>query len=215
MNKTFLTATLVAVVGIAAAQQTPSVKADKYTLEIPKDNIIELQGGVVANSVFRFATKGTMQTADNGIGSTFNILYSRRLSERWWVGGGLGYISLLNTATISTVPPFITKDVTTSMWSIPLHVRFDFSKWLYAKPVITVDFQSQNKKGVNLNNQGGVRFALAVGADIEVWKGLHLGIEPSIGVTSLVPFNRRSEDTYSTHQRFLLYGATLNASYRF
>ena len=210
--KGFVISSLLLFLSVMALAQEQN---QKYSLELPKDNLLEVNGGFVLNNVIRFEDTNREGDADNGIGYSFGFLYSRKLTDKLWVGGGYSYMSVKNdyVRAPSLDSPSLEeyrKEITTEMWSIPLHVRYNFFKWAYVRPGVSFDFQGANKKGEFVDNQTGLSVFVAAGVSFKVWNSFSVGIEPKVGLTSLAAF-RRSD--YQQH--FITYGATLNVSYLF
>lgn len=209
--KLCIIAGLMAAPAVAAAQGA----AEPYNLEIQQDNMIELNGGHMLNTVFRFGSSANMRTAKPGGGATFGIAYSRRLTNSLWLGGGVSFANYYNTYKSFAEGPTVQRLCESQIWSIPLFARFDLLKWLYLKPMLVFDIQGNNTEGLFLSNQTGVGLQLALGFDFALGKHWHIGLETRAGATSLGPFRIRKSDTYTSHQRFALFGEALHLAYRF
>lgn len=205
MKRTLITVVLVVMSLVAFSQES----TDKYSLELPKDNMLEVNGGFLLNSVVRFKSNKHLGTAENGNGFSVGITYSRKLTDKLWVGGGYNYMELTNDYN-SVSLPVIVESKTAKIWSIPIHVRYSFTKWAYIKPGFAFDFQYNNKEGEKIDNQSGVSVYLAAGVNFKVWKSMYVAFEPKVGVMSLAAFKG---DDYQQH--FIVYGATINLSYLF
>lgn len=210
--KRFFTAVALMAISTTAFAQSAT---ETYSLEIPKDNMLEISGGHMLNNVFRFKTDGEMRTAKPGGGATFGITYSRKVIDWLWVGGGVNYMGLYNTYQSYASDPVVQRTCPSNIWSIPLFARFDLLKWLYLKPGFAFDIQNNNPEGRWLSNQTGMSLNLALGFDFVINKSWHIGLETRAGLTSLAAFRIREKDKYATHQRFVVYGETINLFYRF
>lgn len=209
--KLFYTAILMVAIGSTAWAQSST---ESYSLEIPKDNMIEFNGGYAHNFVFRFRTKPNRPTATAGGGLTFGVAYNRKVTDALWIGGGVNFMGLKNTYQSST-EPVIKKECLSNIWSIPFYVRYDIMKWLYIKGGLAFDIQTNSTEGRYINNQSGMSPIAAVGFDFALSPTWHIGLEAHGGLTSLVAFRINEKEKYSTHQRFLYFAETLNIFYRF
>ncbi|MBQ9470129.1 MAG: hypothetical protein IJU72_04150 [Bacteroidales bacterium] len=200
---------------VAPAVALAQSSAEGYDLEIQQDNMIELNGGHMLNTVFRFGSSADKRTAKPGGGATFGIAYSRRLTTAVWLGGGVSFANIYNTYQSYASGPTVERVCESQMWSIPLFARFDVLKWLYLKPMVVFDIQGNNPDGRFLSNQTGVGLQAALGFDFALGKHWHIGLETRAGLTSLGAFRIRKADTYTSHQRFALFGETINLAFRF
>ena len=210
--KRFFTALALMAISTTAFAQSAT---DNYSLEIPKDNMLEISGGHMLNTVFRFRTESEMRTAKSGGGATFGLTYSRKVIDWLWVGGGVNYMGLYNTYLSYASGPQAERTCASKIWSIPLFARFDVMKWMYLKSGIAFDIQNNNAEGRWLSNQSGISLNAALGFDFELTKSWHIGLETRAGLTSLAAFRIREKDKYATHQRFFIFGETINLFYRF
>lgn len=205
MKRYIVTLVIVLLWELVWAQDQPS----KYSLEFPKDNLFELNTGAVYNQVVRFNPTNEKGSANNGWGFTIGLTYSRKVFDRFWLGGGYNFMSIKNEWVR---PRSLEKDVddkpcagikTTNMWSIPMHLRYELLKWLYIKPIMSFDFQGQNKEGNFISNQTGMSVWMAAGVSLRLGKWCILQLEPKVGITALAPFRHQKYQ-----QRFVCYATT-------
>lgn len=200
---------------VTSATLLAQAQTDKYSLELPKDNLIEINGGGIINNVIRFESTQKQGDAENGYGFSFGILYSRKITNKLMVGGGYSYMSVNNNYVRATTlegsgDETYRKKITTAMWSIPFHARYNFQKWAFASAGFSFDFQGANRKSQYIDNQTGMSVFASLGVNFNVWNSFYVGVEPRVTLTSLAAF--RSDD-YQQH--FINYSAILSVSYLF
>jgi hypothetical protein len=163
--------------------------------------------------VFRFSEIEGAGYADNGEGVRFGLQYSKLINNKIWLNTGFGYLRTSNVyhgANIGPMEPQIIQTQESNIIQIPVRIRYDLLNWLYFKSGLTFDFQTNNKEGINVDNQSGIGFSLVGGIDLKLSESLRFNIEPEFGFSSLIPFNG---DDYQQH--FILTGLNLNFGYRF
>ncbi|MDY0076358.1 MAG: outer membrane beta-barrel protein [Bacteroidales bacterium] len=176
-------------------------------------NQIDLSGSIFRNNVFRYRTMDGGGHTENGDGFRFGLQYSKLITDKIWFNTGFGYLKASNVWHGDFIGPFspqLSGSQETFIISIPVRMRLDLLNWLYFKTGLTIDFQTNNKAGNYVDNQSGVGFSLVGGIDLKVSKSIHFNIEPELGITSLIYFDRKK-----SQQHFLLTGINFNIGYRF
>ncbi len=141
---------------------------------------------------------------DTGDGYRFGLQYSRLLTDKIWLNTGFGYLKTSNVWHGDFIWPFTPRISGTQesfIIQVPVRMRYDLFNWLYFKTGLTIDFQTNNKAGNYVDNQSGVGFSLVGGIDLKLTKSIHFNIEPELGITSLIYFERKK-----TQEHFLLTG---------
>lgn len=177
------------------------------------NNQIDLSGYVFINNVFRFSKIVGVGSVDNGEGYRFGIQYSKLITEKIWINTGFGYLKTSNVyhgAYIGPMESQIIQSQESNIVQIPIRIKYDLLNWLYFKSGLTIDFQTNNKEGINVDSQSGIGFSLVGGIDLKLSETVHFNIEPELGVTSLIPFNG---DDYQQH--IMLLGINFNIGHRF
>lgn len=178
-----------------------------------KDQQIDAFGMVFINDVFRFQSVDGAGHVDNGEGYSLGLEYSKRITGKIWINFGFSYLKVSNLyheAIINPMEPQGTYKQQTKLLQFPLRIRYDILKWLNMKSGLTIDQQLNHKEGRCIDNQSGIGFSLVGGVNLISNDAFILNLEPQLGLTSLIPFERT---TFQQH--FLTTGIRLNMGYRF
>lgn len=178
-----------------------------------QSNEIDLSGYIFTNNVYRFSEIEGAGYADNGEGYRFGLQYSRLIADKFWINTGFGYLKTSNIyhgAIIGPTESQIIQSQESNIIQVPIRIKYDLINWLYFKSGLTFDYQTNNKKGVHVDNQSGIGFSFVGGVDLKLSESIRFNIEPELGFTSLIPFNG---DDYQQH--FILTGVNFNFGYRF
>ena len=166
-----------------------------------KENVSFLKVGLSyssfgQNPIFYFKSMDGAPSYEGNSFYTMGLVLIKPLSDKLELETGIEYSEHIIKITPNLDPSFPNTpyNKTKTLWSIPIGIRYNLSKYFYLKTGLFMDFDSQNI--YELPNQQGIGANIGLGAKYDFDFGISLFVAPYLKAHSLIPFKKQGSQAH-------------------